>query len=130
MTEVTYRPPELRLSIVQGVTFHRELAIAYDRTTGEPFNFSGWTATLDLVDEAGAVVVSFAESGEAGVIGLSSFGGSNINLDSSFTATLPATVEVAGVVHAPLRGHLIYLSPESVPYEGARVTAEIVRSAL
>lgn len=134
----TYRAQGLRLSIRQVTSFHRELPIAYDRTEltimGEPlaFNFTwpppGWTARLDLFDAAETLVVSFATSGEDGLITLTLHGEVDLYLDDTFTAALPATVEIAGVVHAPIYGQLVFTSPAGVPYDGPRVTAEIVRS--
>lgn len=131
---VTSRPPELRLSINQGSSFHRELPTAYDRTAVDvngnptPFDFTDWTARLDVVDEHENPVVSFATSGENGVITLSNDGQTDLDLDASFTDALVATVEVAGVIHAPCYGNLVYTSPTAVPYTKARAVVEIVRS--
>lgn len=131
---VTYRAPELRLSIPQGRVFHRELPIAFDRDLVDadgnpvPFDFTGWEARLNLVDEKSNVVIGFATSGEDGGITLTSAGETNLDLTDDQTAALAATVEVAGVIHAPLYGDLDYTSPEGTVYPGCRAVAEITRS--
>lgn len=125
---VTYRAQELRLSIRQGTSFHRELPIAYDKVTGLPFDWTGWAARLDLFDAADVLVVSFATSGEDGVVTLSNVGECALDLDDSFTEALPALVEIAGVVHAPVYGQFVFTSPGGPLYDGPRAAAEIVRS--
>lgn len=125
---VTYRAQEIRLSIRQGTTFHRELPPATVKATGLPFNWVGWTARLDLYDATNTLVLSFATSGEDGVVTLGALGTVDLDLDDSFTDALVATVELAGVIHAPLYGQFVFTAPDDTPYDGPRVVAEIVRS--
>ncbi len=126
---VTWRPPELRLSINQSGPFHRELPWAVDRDDpDERFDFTGWTARLRIVDAPENEVVVFATSGEDGVITLGADGTTDLDLAAEHTAALPATVEVAGVIHSACYGELIYTSPDGEPYTKARVVVEIVRS--
>ena len=125
---VTYRAQEMRLSIRQGTTFHRELPLAEDKVTGDPFDFTGWSARLDLYDADGTLVVSFADAGEDGEITLTNHGVVDLDLNESFIDAIVDTVEIAGVVHAPVYGQLVFTSPEGIDYDGPRTIAEIVRS--
>jgi hypothetical protein len=122
---ITYRASEIRLSITQGVGFHRELELAYDRYTGLPFDFTGWTAALVVVDEKNVTVLEFATTGEAGVITLGSDGTIDLDLAAGYTTSLAASREVAGVIHAPLYGDLVLTSPEDDPFLAARAVIEI-----
>lgn len=129
---VTERPPELRLSMPQGGNFHRELEPAEDRASVEagtpaPFDWTGWTARVDFVNEQDVVVTSFATSGEDGVITMYANGGIDFDMDTDLIDALAATVEVAGVIHAPLYGNFVVTSPDDDDYVAARAVLEITR---
>jgi len=92
----TYVPPKFYFVIQQGSHFHSELAPQLDAETREPFDFTSdpagtWQARMDVVSSDGTKIVSFATSGQPGVITLGSTGVIAFDLDASDSQNLSVT---------------------------------------
>lgn len=116
----------------QGGHFHKELEPALDRAAFEagnrvPFDWTGWTGRADIVNEQNVTIVTFTTGGVTGMITMDNAGAINFDLVSDLIDDMAATVEVAGVIHAPLYGTFIVTSPDGDPYVVADVTLEIPR---
>jgi hypothetical protein len=119
----TFRPHPFRFEIPQGAHYHQVLLRRItDKETGEPFDFTAdpegeWTARMDVRTPSGGLVVSFATSGEDGVIELSAEGVVSFDLAAEFTDELEATTEYGGEIAGPLYAGLILVDPaDSTPW--------------
>lgn len=96
MTATYFEPPVFHFTIPQGQHFHIEFPAFLDATTGEAFDFTAdpegdWSARMDLCNESGSVLTTFASDGsEDGSITLGSDGVVACDLNDEYTAALPA----------------------------------------
>lgn len=111
-----YQPPVFYFVIPQGQHFHLELPAFLDADTGEPFDFTAdplgtWAGRMDVITRSGSTVVSFATSGEDGVISLGSDGVVSLDMADEYTANLSATKSIVGNAGAMLYGDVVLTDP-------------------
>lgn len=128
MPDLVARPYQLELVIDQGYHFHRELPIALDTDTGAPFDFTGWTARMDVRRHDGQLITEFADTAENGVITLTSAGEVSLDMAAEFTAALVPTTEYAGTLHAPYYADLVFIDPADVPWVRAKAVVTVTRN--
>lgn len=110
----TFTPAQFYFQIQQGQHFHLEFPPFVDVATGEAFDFTAeaWVGRLDVKSQGGAVVVSFASSGEDGVVTFGSDGSVALDLNASFTAALTPTSDFNSSPNSsPLYGDLVLTDP-------------------
>lgn len=127
----TYRPALFSFFIPQGQHFHLEFPPFLDATTGVPFDFTadpGWIGRVDVVEQDGTAVVSFATSGEDGLVTLDSQGVPSLDLAAAFTAALEPTTEYGGAAKGPYYGDLVLTDPtDSEPWLWFKGTGHVTR---
>jgi propanediol dehydratase large subunit len=122
------RPYSFELVIGQGYHFHREFPLALDAETGDPFDFTGWTARMDVRRYDGQLVTEFATEAEDGIITLGTEGQVDIDLAAEFTAALEPTTEYAGTLHGPYYADLVFIDPDDVPWLRGKGVVTVTRN--
>lgn len=92
----TFEPSIFSFVIPKGQHFHLEFPPFIDPETGGPFDFTTdpagtWHARMDVVDQDGTLLASFADAGEDGVIELGDDGIPRLDLADEYTGALPVT---------------------------------------